>query len=150
MMSAGSSHRNRPFARTQFRRNLTLKTLPACAGDFTSWCFRLTKNQLRKQNQTTDKLFKSNEVDSRARVLEKPEPQYTEAARNNQVTGTVVLRAVFSSNGSVTSISVIRGLPYGLNERAITAARQIRLIPATEDDRPVSMWMQLEYNFNLY
>ncbi|HEV8140845.1 MAG TPA: hypothetical protein VGP81_13810, partial [Pyrinomonadaceae bacterium] len=60
-----------------------------------------------------NRIFKSSEVTSRARVLDKPEPQYTEAARKNQVTGTVVLRAVFSSSGSVMNISTIRGLPDG-------------------------------------
>jgi TonB family protein len=97
-----------------------------------------------------NRIFKSSEVTSRARVLDKPEPQYTESARKNQVTGTVVLRAVFSSGGSVTNISTIRGLPDGLTERAIAAAKQIRFVPAQKDGRPVSMWMQLEYNFNLY
>ena len=97
-----------------------------------------------------NKIFKSSEVTSRARVLDKPEPQYTEAARKNQVTGTVVLRAVFSSSGSVTNISTIRGLPDGLTERAIAAAKQIRFVPAQKDGHSVSMWMQLEYNFNLY
>jgi TonB family protein len=97
-----------------------------------------------------NRIFRSSEVSSRARVLEKPEPQYTEAARKNQITGTVVLRAVFSSSGSVTNISTIRGLPDGLTERAISAAKQIRFVPAQKDGHPVSMWMQLEYNFNLY
>jgi TonB family protein len=97
-----------------------------------------------------NRIFRSGEVSSRARVLEKPEPQYTESARKNQITGTVVLRAVFSSSGSVTNISTIRGLPDGLTERAIAAARQIRFVPAQKDGHPVSMWMQLEYNFNLY
>jgi TonB family protein len=97
-----------------------------------------------------NRIFRSSEVSSRARVLEKPEPQYTESARKNQITGTVVLRAVFSSSGSVTNISTIRGLPDGLTERAISAAKQIRFVPAQKDGHPVSMWMQLEYNFNLY
>ncbi len=97
-----------------------------------------------------NRVFSSKDVTSRARVLEKPEPQYTEAARKNQVTGTVVLKAVFSSSGSVTNITTIRGLPDGLTERAIAAAKQIRFVPAQKDGRNVSMWMQLEYNFNLY
>jgi TonB family protein len=83
-------------------------------------------------------------------VLSKPEPTYTEAARKNQITGTVILRAVFSSGGSVTNIHAVSGLPDGLTERAIAAAKQIRFVPATKDGRPVSMWMELQYNFNLY
>jgi TonB family protein len=97
-----------------------------------------------------NKIFSGKDVNSKARVLSKPEPQYTEDARKNHVTGTVVLRAVFTSGGQVTNISARSGLPYGLTERAIAAARQIKFIPATKDGRPVSMYIQLEYNFNLY
>ena len=35
-------------------------------------------------------------------------------------------------------------------EKAIGAARQIRFVPARKNGQPVSMYMQLEYNFNLY
>jgi TonB family protein len=97
-----------------------------------------------------NRIFSGRDVTSKARVLSKPEPQYTEEARKNQITGTVVLRAVFSSSGQVTQIRAVSGLPYGLTERAIAAARQIKFVPATKDGRQVSMWMQLEYNFNLY
>jgi periplasmic protein TonB len=91
-----------------------------------------------------------SEVEQRARLLFKPEPQYTEEARVNQITGTVVLRVVFSSSGEVNQIRAVRTLPFGLTERAIAAARQIRFVPAMKNGRPVSVFMQLEYNFNLY
>ena len=97
-----------------------------------------------------DKIFTGKDVTTKARLLAKPEPQYTEEARKNQVTGTVVLKVVFASNGSVQNIRTVSGLPYGLTERASTAARQIKFVPATKDGHQVSMWMQLEYNFNLY
>jgi TonB family protein len=93
---------------------------------------------------------KASEVEQRARLLFKPEPQYTEEARVNQITGTVVLRVVFSSSGEVVQIRAVRTLPYGLTERAIAAAHQIRFVPAMKNGRPVSVFMQLEYNFNLY
>ena len=97
-----------------------------------------------------NKVFSGKDVNSKARVLSKPEPQYTEEARKNQITGTVVLRAVFTSGGQVTNIKAVSGLPFGLTERAIAAARQIRFVPATKDGHQVSMYIQLEYNFNLY
>jgi len=90
------------------------------------------------------------EVDRKARLGMKPEPSYTESARANQIAGTVVLKVVFSSKGMVSNIRVISGLPNGLTERAIDAARKIKFIPAIKDGKYVSMWMQLEYNFNLY
>jgi TonB family protein len=96
------------------------------------------------------KIFSGREVTTKARVLDKPEPQYTEAARKNQIVGTVVLRAVFSAGGTVINISPVSRLPDGLTEKAIAAAKQIRFVPATKDGRPVSMWMELQYNFNLY
>jgi TonB family protein len=97
-----------------------------------------------------NKTFSGKDVTTKARVLSKPEPQYTEEARKNQVTGTVVLRAVFTSGGQVTNIRAVSGLPYGLTERAIAAARLIKFTPATKDGHAVSMYIQLEYNFNLY
>ncbi|HEX5702385.1 MAG TPA: energy transducer TonB [Pyrinomonadaceae bacterium] len=107
--------------------------------------------RVRHPNDLTDeKVFRSSEVTTRARVLSKPEPSYTESARKFLTTGTVVLRCVFSKDGKVTNLWVIRKLPHGLTVRAIDAARQIRFTPATKDGQPVSMWMQLEYNFNLY
>jgi len=97
-----------------------------------------------------DGIFTGKDVTTKARLISKPEPQYTEEARKNQITGTVVLKVVFASNGSVTNIRTVSGLPNGLTERAIAAARQIKFVPATKDGHQVSMWMQLEYNFNLY
>lgn len=96
------------------------------------------------------RVYKPPEVSTRPRVISKPEPQYTEEARRNQITGTVVLRVVFSSDGQVTNIQTMQKLGGGLTEKAIVAARQIRFVPATRNGHPVSMYMQLEYNFNLY
>lgn len=96
------------------------------------------------------KIFVGKDVDRKARLAMKPEPMYTEAARRNTITGTVVLKAVFAKNGSITNIRTVSGLPYGLTEKAIDAARKIKFIPAIKDGKFVSMWFQLEYNFNLY
>jgi TonB family protein len=97
-----------------------------------------------------NKVFTTKDVTSKARILSRPEPQYTEEARRNQVTGTVVLRAVFSAGGAVTNIKAVKGLPDGLTEKAISAARQIKFVPAQKDGRNVSQYIQIEYNFNLY
>ena len=88
------------------------------------------------------------EVDTKGRILAKPAPQYTEDALRERIGGSVVLRAVFSSTGHVTNIRIISGLPYGLTEQAVKAARMIKFTPAMKDGKPVSMWLQLEYYFN--
>ena len=102
------------------------------------------------QADAASKTYLGKEVDRKARLGMKPEPSYTESARVNQIAGTVVLRVFFSSNGMVTNIRVLSGLPNGLTEKAIDVARKIKFIPAIKDGKYVSMWMQLEYNFNLY
>jgi len=99
---------------------------------------------------TSEKTFTTKEVDSKVRLISKPEPSYTGQAKMEQITGTVVLKCDFASDGTVTNIRVVSGLPKGLTEKAIEAARKIKFIPATKDGKNVSMWMQLEYNFNLY
>ncbi len=86
----------------------------------------------------------------KAVITFKPEPQFTEEARKNNVTGLVKLRLLLGSSGQVSSISVVKGLPDGLTEKAIAAARRIKFRPAEKDGRPVSQWVTLEYNFNIY
>ncbi|HSP61704.1 MAG TPA: TonB family protein [Pyrinomonadaceae bacterium] len=109
-------------------------------------------NKIRRDPSKIDynQVFSSREVDQRARLLEKPEPGYTAAARENNITGTVVLGAVFAANGQVTDIRVIHGLPDGLSDLAIAAAKRIKFEPARLNGRAVSMYIQVEYNFNLY
>ncbi|HKY42510.1 MAG TPA: energy transducer TonB [Pyrinomonadaceae bacterium] len=99
---------------------------------------------------TSGKAFVGREVDRKAILVMKPEPAYTDAARKKQITGTVVLKVVFSSDGSVVNIRTAAALPEGLTEKAIDAARKLKFIPAMKDGKFVSMWMQVEYNFNLY
>jgi|GEM_PF-522605 len=97
-----------------------------------------------------DRVHRVSEVTRKAVITYRPEPNFTEAARRNNVTGTVRLRAVLTATGQVTNISVLRGLPDGLTEKAIEAARQIRFSPAQKNNRPVSQWVVVEYNFNIY
>jgi TonB family protein len=101
-------------------------------------------------NDESAKPLLGKEVTKKFRLAMKPEPSYTQLARDNAVTGTVVLKCIFKSDGSVQNIRPVTGLPYGLTERAMAAARRIRFIPAVKNGKFVSMWVQLEYNFNLY
>jgi TonB family protein len=101
-------------------------------------------------NTPSEKVFTGKGVTQKMRVLSKPEPQYSEEARRNGIVGTIVLRAVCSAGGEIKDIRIKQALPYGLTTRAVRAARQIRFTPAQIDGNPVSMYIQLEYNFNLY
>ena len=55
--------------------------------------------------------------------------QYPEAAKNNKITGTVLLELAINSFGEVTDIKLIKGIGYGCDEEAI---RLIKLMPMFE------------------
>ena len=103
-----------------------------------------------KATREQNNVYTSKAVTTKAQLIKKPEPTYTGAARSNGIEGTVILRALFAADGTVKHIVVIEGLPHGLTWQAVQAAQKIKFTPATLNGRPVGMFMQLEYNFNLY
>lgn len=62
----------------------------------------------------------------------------------------VVLRVVFSANGEIGAISVISGLPEGLTEEAIAAAKKIKFEPAMKRGKAVTVTRKVEYTFTIY
>ncbi|MBA3242446.1 MAG: TonB family protein, partial [Acidobacteria bacterium] len=96
------------------------------------------------------KIYRQGETTTKALVTSKPEPGFTEEARSAGITGVVRLRAVLGADGRVRHIMVMRGLRYGLTEKAVRAARAIKFKPATFNGMPVSQFVILEYNFNIY
>ncbi|MGA3187337.1 MAG: energy transducer TonB [Bryobacteraceae bacterium] len=66
-------------------------------------------------------------------ILSKPKPVYTDEARAKKIEGEVLLEMQFSASGEARVLRVVRGLGYGLDETALTAARGIRFHPATRD-----------------
>src|SRR4030095_9498293 len=77
--------------------------------------------------------------DLRPTILYREKARYTNEARDAGVQGTVVLQVVFNVNGKITDIKVKRGLPYGLTENAIEAAKKIRFKPAMKEGKPISV-----------
>jgi protein TonB len=83
-------------------------------------------------------------------ILSKPRPAYTEVARKNNIQGVVTLRITFLANGQIGSVSPVQGLPHGLTERAIAAARQIKFLPEMRNGKPVSVTKRMAYTFTIY
>ncbi len=89
-------------------------------------------------------------VSSPLKIISKPKGRYTDAARVANVQGTVVLRVTFLSSGQIGSISTVKGLPSGLTESAIAAARGIRFEPAKVNGVPQTTVRTLEIGFAIY
>ncbi|HKP72116.1 MAG TPA: energy transducer TonB, partial [Pyrinomonadaceae bacterium] len=94
--------------------------------------------------------YSSDEGVAKAVISYKPEPLYTNEARNKGTTGTTIFRAVLDADGTVKHILALKTLPDGLTENSFAVMRQIRFTPATKDGRPVSQYVAIEYNFNIY
>jgi len=88
-------------------------------------------------------------VDTKPVPLNRPTPRYTESARAHGIQGSVVVRVLVGEDGNVKSVRVIRGLPDGLTEAAVTAARETKFKPAMKDGEPVPFWVGLEISFNI-
>jgi TonB family protein len=83
------------------------------------------------------------------RILERLEPQYTNEARAAGIEGTVTLRAELDESGWLSSFTVFNGLGHGLDENAISCARQWRVEPAMRDGVPIRVRVGLDISFRL-
>ena len=101
------------------------------------------------QSQSQDTIYSPAEVTVKARITRKVQPRYTEEARRNGTSGTIIVRMVLRASGEVTDIVVLKGLPDGLNDSAVRAAQETQFEPAIKDDRKVSQYIRLEYGFQL-
>jgi len=89
-------------------------------------------------------------VTQSVKIISKPRASYTDAARQNNVQGSVTLRITFLASGQIGGISPVSGLPYGLTEQAIAAARSIRFEPAKKNGVPFTKQMTIQYGFTIY
>jgi len=84
------------------------------------------------------------------RITYKQKAQYTDAARTNGVQGTVTLRVTFLASGGIGSITTVKGLPHGLTEQAIAAARNMKFEPEMAGGVPRTTTRPVSFTFNIY
>ena len=70
-------------------------------------------------------------------IISKPNPVYTEEARQLKLEGEVLLEVLFSANGQLHVNRVVRGLGHGLDEAAVAAAGKIQFKPASRNGSPM-------------
>jgi TonB family protein len=87
---------------------------------------------------------------SALRILSKAKPGFTEFARAYDMSGHVLLRVTFLKSGEIGSVSVIQGLPFGLTQAAINAAKRLTFEPAMIDGSPITVTKSVDYSFTLY
>jgi protein TonB len=86
---------------------------------------------------------------TRPALVYQVQPRYTEAARRAGVQGAVTVDAVIDEQGRVTEVKILRSLPMGLDQEAMSAVRQWRFTPATLAGKPVKVYFSLTVNFRI-
>ncbi len=76
-------------------------------------------------------------------------PEYTEEARLARIEGVVILSLLINEFGTVEEVIVRQGLPMGLTESAIAAAKRSTWEPATLHGEPVAIWATVTHNFRV-
>jgi TonB family protein len=79
----------------------------------------------------------------------KPNPIYTDEARNLKLEGEVLLEVSFAANGTLHVNRVVRGLGHGLDEAAIAAANKIRFKPAMRAGQAVDSTAVVHVTFQM-
>jgi len=77
-----------------------------------------------------------------------PKPVYPAIARQAGIEGTVLIRAVVESDGSVGSAQVMRGVPL-LDEAALSAVRAAVFKPGIQAHKPVRVSVDIPIRFRL-
>ncbi len=82
-------------------------------------------------------------------ALVRPEPEYSEEARKAACQGSVLLYLVVDSSGSPRNLKVVRGIGFGLDEKAIEAVEKWRFRAGYKDGKPVNVAATIDVNFRL-
>ncbi len=82
-------------------------------------------------------------------ILSKPNPVYTDEARNLRLQGEVLLEVMFGANGQLHVNRVVRGMGHGLDEAAIAAANKMRFKPAQHYNQAIDSTATVHVVFQL-
>lgn len=80
----------------------------------------------------------------------RPEPGYSDAAGEARFQGTLLLEATIRSDGNISDIKVLRGVPFGLNDQARKTVAGWKCKPALLNGTPIATRVPIEIMFRLF
>ncbi len=76
--------------------------------------------------------------------------QYPIMAKESNISGTVYLKFIVEPDGSITNITLLRGIGGGCDEEAIRVVKMLKnWIPGKQNGNPVRVWLTLPIKFTL-
>jgi TonB family protein len=97
----------------------------------------------------TEGPFRVADTTTAPRILEKPEPPYSDAARIAKHQGAVLLSLTIDTNGKTRDVRLVRSLGFDLDEAAWHTVKKWRFDPAIRQEQPVPVRANVEINFRL-
>lgn len=82
-------------------------------------------------------------------VIDRIDPQYTEEARKNKISGSVIITCTIRPDGMAHDCNVKKSLDPGLDANAALAVEQWHFAPGTRDGEAVSVLATIEINYRL-
>ncbi|MDH3283406.1 MAG: energy transducer TonB [Acidobacteriota bacterium] len=88
---------------------------------------------------------------SEPELVSRIEPEYPELARRARIQGKVILRAIIKKDGTVRDIEVLKepAANLGFSASAVSAVKQWRYRPATQNGRPVDVYFTVVVTYTL-
>lgn len=109
-----------------------------------------TEKYLSALRQGKEKSYRVPLPNNHPIILQKSPARYTNAAREAKAQGVIILSIDFRPDGKATVVNVVRGLGFGLDEKAVEATRKIIFLPAVKDGAFVNTRSNIEFSFSLY
>jgi TonB family protein len=88
------------------------------------------------------------EATARRELLHRVEPEYPEAARQQNIQGRVILQLHIGTDGSVEDVEVLSGSPI-LARASTDAVKQWKFKPRVRNEHPVEMQTRVTFDFKL-
>ena len=96
------------------------------------------------------------------KVLSMPEPQFSQLARKQKVSGVATVQLIVDAQGNPANVHITKSIAdtvgknkkkqaaaLSLDQAALDAVKQYKFAPATLHGKPVAVYMNVEVNFQL-
>jgi TonB family protein len=111
---------------------------------------RKTLSEELPADQTpSSKVHKMGDVEQAPTVESKVEPEYTDDARLAKYSGSTLILVEIGADGQTHNAKVLRGLGFGLDQKALEAVSKWKFKPGTLNGQAVPVAAHIEVNFRL-
>ncbi|MCL4796267.1 MAG: TonB family protein [Bryobacteraceae bacterium] len=101
------------------------------------------------QSTSTAQVYRVGQGVISPQIIMKIDPSYSEEARQMKVQGTVIISLVVGEDGLPRDLKIVESLGYGLDEKALEAAKKFKFRPGSRNGIPVPVIARVKFDFRL-